>query len=103
VEWHWVDSVLYFEYTPLTVEYDPELDAFTIARADVYTPGLRHRLTLTVVVTDHEISLERLALDVAIERGRALLERLIAEQRGHAQRQTADTSLVFDLAARRVR
>lgn len=106
MEWHWVDNVLYLEYSPLTVEYELELDAFTIASAEIHVPSRRdrrHRLTLAVVVTDREISMEGLSLEAAIRQGRTLLERLIDEHRSVADRLTADTSHVFDLGGRRLR
>jgi hypothetical protein len=103
VDGPWAADVLYFQYTPLTVEYDLELDAFTIARADLQTPDRRHRRSLTVVVTNREIAVEHIALEAAIARGRGVLERLVEEHRGSAAALTADRVYVFDLSGRRVR
>ncbi len=104
MEWRWADDVLYFEYTPLTVEYDPELDAFTIARADINPPGRRrHILTLAVVATNRQVTIEHLPLDAAIAQGRTLLERLIEEHRGGTDQLTADQSHIFDLSGQRLR
>jgi hypothetical protein len=96
-------DVLYFQYTPLTVEYDLELDAFTIARADIHPAGRRHHLSLTVVITNGEIVVERVSLDAAIDKGQGVLERLVEEHRGDAVALTADRTYVFDLSGRRVR
>jgi hypothetical protein len=105
VEWHWVENVLYLEYTPLTVEYDLELDAFAVARAEIHVPGRhapRHRVALTVAVTNREIREERLSLDAAIRQGRTLLELLVEEYRRSAARVTADVSHIFDLGGRQL-
>ncbi len=99
----WAADVLYFQYTPLTVEYDLELDAFTIARADIHPPDRRHRLRLSVVVTNLQIALEHIPLEVAIARGRGVLERLVAQYRGSAGALAADRAHVFDLSGRRIR
>ena len=96
-------DVLYFQYTPLTVEYDLELDAFTIARADLHPPDRRHRLRLSVVVTNLQIAVESIPLDAAIARGRGVLEQLVAQHRGSAVALTADLAHVFDLSGRRIR
>jgi hypothetical protein len=96
-------DVLYFQYTPLTVEYDLELDAFTIARADIHAPDRRHRLRLSVVVTNVEIAIEHISLDAAIVRGRDVLERLVAQYRDSVAALTADRAHLFDLSGRRIR
>lgn len=106
MEWHWVENVLYLEYTPLTVEYDLELDAFAIARAEIHVPSRsdrRHRLALTAVVRSREIGREGLTLDAAIRQGRTLLDQLIQEHRRVAERLTVDASRTFDLSGRRLR
>lgn len=99
----WAADVLYFQYTPLTVEYDLERDAFTIARADIHPPDRRHRLRLSVVVTNLEIAVEHIPLETAIARGRGVLERLVEAHRGSAAVLTADQTRVFDLSGRRIR
>jgi len=52
VERRWVDNVEYYEYEPATIEYNPLFNAFTVARADVYSPDRRHRVMLVVVVAE---------------------------------------------------
>lgn len=96
-------DVLYFQYTPLTVEYDLELDAFTIARADIHPPDRRHRLRLSVVVTNLQIVVEHIPLEAAIAQGRGVLERLVAQYRGRVTALTADRAHAFDLSGRRIR
>src|SRR5947207_14176392 len=80
VERRWVDNVEYYEYEPATIEYNPLFNAFTIARADVYSPDRRHRVMLVVVVAEAEVSGARLTGEEVIGRGRSLLARLVAEQ-----------------------
>jgi hypothetical protein len=103
VDWLWSEDVLYFEYTPMTVEYDLALDAFTVARADIQASPPRRRLSLVVVVGNRAISVEHLTLEAAIAEGRRVLERVIAEHRGDITRLTTDAAYVFDLAGRRLR
>jgi hypothetical protein len=103
VDGPWAADVLYFQYTPLTVEYDLELDAFTVARADIHPPGRRHRLRLSILVTDREIAVEHIPLEAAIARGRGVLERLVEAHRGSAAELTADQTRAFDLSGRRIR
>ena len=79
-ERRWVDNVEYYEYEPMTIEYNPLFNGFTIARADVYSPDRRHRVILVVIVTDAEVAAERLSGKEVISRGRALLQRLVAQQ-----------------------
>jgi hypothetical protein len=43
--------VRYHDFTPATIEYDHELDAYTVGRADIDSFDRRHHLTLIVVVT----------------------------------------------------
>lgn len=103
VDRSWAADVLYFQYTPLTVEYDLELDAFTIARADIHPPDRRHRLRLSVVVTNLQIAVEHVPLEAAIAQGRGVLERLVAQYRDSVTALTADRTHVFDLGGRRIR
>ena len=102
-EWRWADNVLYFEYSPLTIEYEPHLDAFTIARADIHAHDRRHGLTLSVVVTTREITVEHLPLEEAITQGRQVLERLVEEHRDVVRALSANQTYLFDLSGRRVR
>jgi len=80
VERRWVDNFEYYYYEPTTIEYNPLFNAFTIARADVYSPDRRHRVILVVIVTEAEVTAERLSGEEVISRSRALLARLVAEQ-----------------------
>jgi hypothetical protein len=80
VERRWVDNVEYYYYEATTIEYNPLFNAFTIARADVYSPDRRHRVILVVIVTEAEVTAERLSGEEVISRGRGLLARLVAEQ-----------------------
>jgi hypothetical protein len=103
VDWLWSEDVLYFEYTPMTVEYDLALDAFTVARADIQASPPRRRLSLVVVVGNRAVSVEHVTLEAAIAEGRRVLERVIAEHRGDITRLTTDAAYVFDLGGRRLR
>jgi hypothetical protein len=103
VQLRWVGNVQYHEYTPLTVLYDAPLDAFTVARADIFSPDRRHRLTLEVVITTSEATTGHVvSISEAILLGRALLESLIAQYRTVAEELTADTLRVFGLGGQRL-
>src|SRR5215467_15101437 len=98
VRWRWVGDVRYYEYTPASVAYESALDAFTVARAELYTANHEYRLTLSVVVTTIELSIERLvSLDEAILRGREVLETLIAQHRTSVPDLTSNISRMFGL------
>src|SRR5258706_7477624 len=75
-EEHGRPFVRYHDYTPSTIEYDHELDAYTVARADIDSLDRRHRFTLLVVVTEAQMIVHRPGLEQAIRQGRAVLERL---------------------------
>jgi hypothetical protein len=94
----WMDNIEYYDYLPTTIGYDPELDAFTVARADIHTPDRRHRLVLMVVMTDRAMRAERISIEAGICRGRAMLEQLVREHRPLADQLTSTTSRVFDLS-----
>jgi hypothetical protein len=98
VQRRWVANVEYYDYVPTTIEYDPELDAFTVARADIHTRDFRHRLILTVVLTDRAMKAERISIEAAITRGRVMLEELIREHRALADQLTTSTSRIFDIS-----
>src|SRR4030095_17069142 len=68
--------IRYHQYAPTTIDYDHELDAYTVARADIYAFDRRHHLTLTVVVTEAQMIVHRPGLEQAIRQGQAVLERL---------------------------
>ena len=103
VERRWVDDVQYYDYAPTTIEYDSELDAFTVARADLHRQDRRFRIALTVVVTDQAMRNERLSVDAAIGRGRARLQGLVHEHRDVADQLTSNISRVFDLSGPQLR
>jgi hypothetical protein len=103
VESRWIDNVCYYEYTPTTIPYDPDVDAFTVARADIPSPDRRHRVVLQIVVADRELIADRMLLQGAIRRGRAMLEWLVEAHRALAGELTADTSLCFDIRGQRLR
>src|SRR4030095_17229244 len=69
--------IRYHQYAPTTIDYDHELDAYTVARADIYAFDRRHHLTLTVVVTEAQMIVHRPGLEQAIRQGQAVLERLL--------------------------
>jgi hypothetical protein len=80
VERRWDDNVEYYEYEPTSIEYNALFNAFIVARADVYSPDRRHRAMIVIIVSEAEVSGARLTGEEVITRGRALLERLVAEQ-----------------------
>lgn len=98
-----VQNVLYYEYSAATMDYDLHLDAFTVARADIHSPAHPHRVALFVIVTERELSEQRLLVPDAIRRARDVLERLVAENRAMVERLTVDVSWVFNLAGQRIR
>jgi hypothetical protein len=55
------------------------------------------------VVTGIELGLERLALETAIQRARALLLRLVDQHRLVADRLTASTSRTYNLRGEHIR
>src|SRR5690349_18278880 len=95
--------IRYQEYTPTTVEYDHELDAYTMARADIYSSDRRHHLTLTVVVTEAQMIVHRPGLEQAIRQGRDVLERLVLQHQAMAAQLTANAWRVFTLGGIRLR
>ncbi|HSF04694.1 MAG TPA: hypothetical protein VLG10_02790 [Methylomirabilota bacterium] len=99
----WVDDVEYYEYAPTEVRYDPEQDAFTVARADIHGLDRQHHTTLAIVVNLREMSVERISLDTAIRQGRTILERLIEHYRDVLAPPTMNMCFLFNLNGRRVR
>ena len=95
--------IRYHQYTPTTIEYDGELDAYTVARADIYSFDRRHHLTLTVVVTEAQMIVHRPGLEQAIRQGQTVLERLVQEHQAAAARMTTNAWRVFTLGAVRLR
>jgi len=95
--------IRYHQYTPTTIEYDVELDAYTVARADIYSFDRRHHLTLTVVVTEAQMIVHRPGLEQAIRQGQTVLERLVAQHQASAATLTANVWRVYTLGAVRLR
>ena len=98
-----VNNVVYYEYTSTTIDYDLESDAFTIARAVLFSTRHPHRLVLVVAITQHELSVQRLTMEDAIARARTALDRLVTENRATADVLTVSTSWVFNVAGQRIR
>jgi len=95
--------IRYHEYTPTTIEYDHELDAYTMARADIYSHDRRHHLTLVVVVTEAQMIVHRPGLEQAIRQGQAVLERLVLQNQATAAQLIANVSHVYTLGGVRLR
>ena len=95
--------VRYHEYTPTTIDYDHELDAYTVARADIFAVDRRHHLTLTVVVTEAQMIVHRPGLEQAIRQGRAALDRLVLQHQAAAAQLTSNTWRVYTLGGVRIR
>src|SRR5258706_13766455 len=102
-EEHGRPFVRYHDYTPSTIEYDHELDAYTVARADIDSLDRRHRFTLLVVVTEAQMIVHRPGLEQAIRQGRAVLERLVAMQQATAAQLIANVWHVYTLGGVRLR
>ena len=98
----WVDEVEYHEYTPETVEYNADVNAFTIARADIHSPVSEVRLALIVVATEADVTQERLSGAETIARGRAVLERVLAQHRELADDMDRDRTFIFDFRGQRI-
>jgi hypothetical protein len=58
------------DYTPSTIEYHGELNAFEVARAEIYSGWHAHRLSLIVVATPGELGADRAAIEETIARSR---------------------------------
>jgi hypothetical protein len=99
----WDDDVRYIEFTPATIHYELELDAFFIARADIRSPAHPHQLRLLVAVTIGDLTENRLSMDEAIALGRVLLERLVEAHRDDVHRLEGAAVWVFDFAGIRLR
>ena len=95
--------IRYHQYTPTTIDYDHELDAYTVARADIYAFDRRHHFTLTVVVTEAQMIVHRPGLEQAIRQGQAVLDRLVLQHQAAAAQLTANTYRVYTLGGVRLR
>ena len=99
----WVNDVRHYDVRPATIQYDIDVDAFFVARADIRTPLHGHQLSLIVSVTVRDLSAHHLPLDEAITRGQELLQRLIAAHRSVVDSLDARSVRVFDFAGARLR
>ena len=97
------NPIRYHEYTPTTIEYDHELDAYTVARADIFAFDRRHHLTVTVVVTEGHMIVHRPGLEQAIRQGRAVLDRLVLQHQAAATQLTFNIWRVYTLGGVRIR
>ena len=95
--------VRYHDFTPATIEYDHELDAYTVGRADIDSFDRRHHLTLIVVVTEAQMIVHRPGLEQAIRQGRAVVERLVVQYQATAAQLTANQWHVYTLGGIRLR
>jgi hypothetical protein len=99
----WFADVRYYDVTPTTIQYEMELDAFYIARADIRSPLHPYRLGLAVTVTIRDLAVNRLTVDEAIKSGRVLLDGLIVQHRTDVDSLRAHSLRVFDFAGTRLR
>ena len=97
-----VGNVVYYDYTSATIDYRADLDAFAVARADIYSTEHPHRLSLVMVATAAELTADRSAIEEAIVRARPLVERLVEEHRALADHLTATLFWVFNVAGQRI-
>ena len=97
------DNVRYTEFTPATIVYDIELDAFLVARVDVPSSIRCHHRALIVAVTTTDLAVNSLTIQDAIDLGRRLLGRLLAQHRGVVDSLGASSIWIFDLAGVRLR
>ena len=97
------DVVRYHDYTPTTIEYDHVLDAYAVARADIYSSDRRHYLALVVVVTEAQMIVHRPGLEQAIRQARDVLDRLVLQHQATAATLTENAWRVFTLGGVRLR
>ena len=99
----WINDVRYYDVRPATIDYDIDVDAFFIARADIRSPSHGHQLSLIVSVTARDLSANHLPLDEAIGRGQEVLRRLIAAHRSVVDSLDAHCVRVFDFVGARLK
>jgi hypothetical protein len=102
-EEHGRPFVRYQDFTPATIEYDEELAAYTVGRAEIDSFDRRHYLTLSVVVTEAQMIVHRPGLEQAIRQARTVVERLVMEYQAAAAQLTANQSQVYTLGGVRLR
>ena len=98
-----IRNVVSYDYTSTTIDYHVDLNAFAVARADLYSSVHPHRLSLVLVATEAELGADRYAIEETIARARAALERLIEEHRGIVDHLTASELWVFNVSGQRIR
>jgi hypothetical protein len=99
----WTGNIRYHEFTPSTIGYDIDLDAFYVARADLRSLDHPHRLTIAIAVTARYLTANRLSLPEAITMAQRRLDHLIAQHHDLVEPLPAHETRVFDLAGRRLR
>lgn len=98
-----IRNVVYYDYTSASIDYHVDLNAFAVARADLYSYVHPHRLSLVLVGTEAELGTDRWAIEETIARARTTLERLIEEHRAIVDHLTASALWVFNVAGQRIR
>lgn len=96
-------EVRYHDFTPSVVDYDHQLDAYTVGRAEIYSPDHRYHLTLVVVVTEAQMIVHRPGLEQAIRQARQTLARLVKQEEAAALELTANATRVYTLGGFRLR
>ena len=99
----WFNDVRYYEFTPATIHYEMQLDAFHVARAEIRSPSHPHRLRLVVTVTMQDLAATRLTVAEAITFGRTLLDRLIVQHRADVESLEAHELRIFDFTGARLK
>jgi len=102
VQRHRIDQVEYYDYTPMTMEYNPDVNAFTIARADIHSRSSEVRLVLIVIITENDVTRERLSGQEVITRGRAVLDCLVSQHRALADAVDQTMMFVFNFRGQRI-
>jgi hypothetical protein len=98
-----VRNVVYYDYTSATIDYHVDLNAFAVARADLYASVHPHRLSLVLVGTEAELGASRYSIEEMIAHARPTLERLIEEHQAIVNHLTRSELWVFDVAGQRIR
>ena len=98
-----IRNVIYYDYTSATLDYHVDLNAFALARADIYSSLHPHRLSLILVGTEADLGADRSTIDETIAGARPQLERLIKEHHTIADHLNASELRVFKVAGQRIR
>ncbi len=103
VDFRRIGNVTYYEYTVATIDYSLETDAFTVARADVYSPDHPHHLSLIVVINERQLGEERIFLHDAIVSARLILEQLVIDNQNVVALLATNATWVFNIRGQRIR